>query len=72
MSELKLTPWFVGSVPARPGVYQRQYPRGRWYCHWNGCRWGVGAYSVAAAESHVKFTSPHRLLPWRGLAEQPK
>lgn len=70
---MKLTPWFQGrEVPARPGVYQRQYKSGRYYCHWNGCRWGLGSYSVAAAEHNSKFTSAQKQLPWRGLAEQPK
>lgn len=66
-----VTPWFDGSVkPARPGVYQRDYPSGPHYSHWDGARWSIGNFRLR--EVQEMFVSARQALPWRGLAEQPE
>src|SRR5438067_2021746 len=64
---LPLTPWMSAfSVPARPGVYLRQSPAGRFAC-WGGRQWYADADSPAAASSRVG-PSRHQTVPWRGVA----
>lgn len=63
-----VTPWFDGAVkPERVGVYQREYPTGLYYSHWDGSKWMVGCYKPYT--SHCE--SDHQAYPWRGLAEDP-
>jgi len=65
-NEAHRTAWFDGaSAPARPGVYERRAPAGRYAC-WDGTRWRGDAGSVAAAASR-EDASPVQRAAWRGL-----
>jgi hypothetical protein len=62
------TAWFdAGTVPARPGVYERRAPAGPHAC-WDGTRWRGDAGSVAAAASREDASAIQRAA-WRGLVE---
>lgn len=76
MSEQRFSPWFPGTVaPARPGVYQRDYPARIFdlYCRWDGQQWFDAKLSIeAAARSSVSSAyqcSGPAALPWRGLVK---
>lgn len=70
---MNLTPWFIGTNPVRPGVYQRQYVYGKTpsiqYCYWNGRAWSMGEHTVEQAlRNRTAFMlAPRQNLPWRGV-----
>ena len=73
---MKLTPWFQGSNPVRPGVYERQYIYGKTpymlYSYWNGKAWSMGeATAKQAAKNETTFDlAPSQHLPWRGVLRE--
>jgi hypothetical protein len=72
MDNVKLTPWFPGTVkPVRPGVYETAYRGIRWFRKWDGNRWYVGDETPSVAWKEKSRTAVTG-FPWRGLAEEPK
>lgn len=76
MKKQKLTPWFDGLViPCREGWYERMQanaPGLFWY--WNGFYWLRGGFPRKGLLSKNIIDSPSitGVLPWRGLASNPK
>lgn len=74
-TELKLTPWFDGTVtPAREGVYEIKYRCGMVFIghsRWDGEQWCLRTTMGVeeAARQHKKAHGP--VLEWRGLAAKP-
>jgi len=67
-NEPERTAWFdAETAPARPGVYERRAPAGRYAC-WDGRRWREDAASVAAAASSEDASALQRAA-WRGLVD---
>lgn len=80
---IRLTEWFPADVkPVRVGVYEvndnnaYEFPM---YAYWDGVRFGyrtVDSFGEGAVERAFRFrnakTTLPALVPWRGLAEQPK
>ncbi len=67
----KLTPWIDGSIkPSIPGVYEREFFPGEYYCLWTGSFWDMPSSNllIAAIPAH---RSSIQSRPWRGLAEKP-
>jgi len=74
---MKLTPWFPGTVkPARPGVYQREFPTFVLFAEWTGRRWLAGRFTARCARVMCVVSNQQPSDPdctrWRGLAEEPK
>lgn len=81
--ESGVTPWFPeGTIPARPGVYQRDYRSGAGvvrFAYWTGHNWLMSHATAQAANDHADRmsvgkrksyeVSPVRHVPWRGLTE---
>ncbi len=62
-----LTPWLPGDeMPAREGVYRRQFPAGPFSC-WDGERWMADA-NTADSAARQELVSRYQHQPWRGLA----
>jgi hypothetical protein len=74
---MKTTPWFDGEIkPVRVGVYQRKWDDGSiGYAKWHGEHWGP-SYDVtnplAVQQADRSGFGFQTLMPWRGLAEEPK
>jgi hypothetical protein len=73
MAKQKLTPWFPADIePARNGVYERDWDDGSSnYARWHNGVWGQ-SYCRPELAVLRPFYSSNAVLPWRGLAEQPK
>jgi len=74
MKKPKLTPWFHGINPARPGVYQqRSGNRGAiGYQRWSGKRWYAWSKTVDdAMRQKCPVSTFFKNDPWRGLAADP-
>jgi hypothetical protein len=75
---MKHTPWFSANVkPVRAGVYEIKnisFRKKKLYRYWNGKRWCSGATTPNSAILKFKVfgTGAPVVLPWRGLAEEPK
>ena len=71
MTNLKLTPWFDGSIkPVRAGVYETSYGRSG-YAYFDGKRWGWVNATVEQASKDQDTNGAFQRKRWRGLAEDP-
>lgn len=73
MSHNLVTTWIPGTVrPARPGVYQREFPSCALFAEWTGHQWLVAAGTAKAAvrKREVSAQQPDDpdCVRWRGLA----
>lgn len=67
------TPWFHGAIlPARPGVYERQYKMlGIKFNYWDGKSWGSPGFTISrACECRYSPSNFQRDLLWRGLLKR--
>lgn len=64
----QFTGWYSGDQkPARPGVYQREFPTGCiLFCRFDGQQWFRGFLFRGYAEK-TKVISEKQSQPWRGL-----
>lgn len=69
----EVTPWFNGAIkPARPGVYEREFPSRALYAEWTGLQWLLAATSVKKAAREREASRQQNTIRWRGLAQEPK
>lgn len=67
-----VTPWFPGSVkPARPGVYEREWPHKALYAEWTGYQWLRSTLTAKAAVRQREISAHQDGIRWRGLANDP-
>lgn len=77
MANLKLTPWFAGTVkPASDvehvGVYSRKLTNGdRVFARWNGKFWCYWTWNARSAATKKGKSDVQVCAQWRGLAEKP-
>lgn len=73
MSTTELTPWFPPELkPRRPGIYQRNYMWDPSYAYFDGQKWGFASFCVQKVKKPTRLDYSFEVLPWRGLAREPK
>ena len=68
---MEKTAWFPADVkPARVGIYERLFADSVQFSRWNGTFWFYKNNTIESADMEVCLS--WNLLPWRGLASDPK
>lgn len=67
------TRWFPGNIkPARPGVYEREWPTFVLFAEWTGYQWLIGHRTVRGATTRRLVSNQQDTIRWRGLAHPPR